>query len=117
MYRLSSMPAATVCASTGPLGHGDQDDRSVPNPVESLIDYRIEAAACGAMHSLVLTRSKEVFTWGFNDGPVLGIGDNDIGFPKCLPVRLRRLDRCGVMVYDLVALGAFVDRFDTVCLF
>ena len=82
--------------SDGCLGHGDQDDRSVPTPVEYLIDYQIEAAACGAMHSLVLTRSKEVFTWGFNDGPVLGIGDDDIGFPKCLPVRLRRLDRCGV---------------------
>ena len=44
----------------------------VPEP-----DRPLPAVAAGAMHSLVLTESGEVYAWGDNDDGQLGLGDRE----------------------------------------
>ena len=44
----------------GPLGHGDEEDRSVPTKVESLDGLVITKISCGAHHTAALTDKGEI---------------------------------------------------------
>ena len=38
-----------------------------PSLVDSLLNFKLQAVACGKSHTLVLTRQGDVFSWGNND--------------------------------------------------
>ena len=51
---------------SGKLGHGDDDDRYLPQLVQALKDYIVTKVQCGKDHSMALTSDGYVFTWGGN---------------------------------------------------
>jgi hypothetical protein len=62
------------------LGNGREDKYPVRenSPVlnESLSDLKIAVIKCGAYHSMALTQSGQVYTWGENYLGQIGFGDN-----------------------------------------
>ena len=57
------------------LGHGDDQDQWQPTKVEALAEQRIIAVSAGREHSLALTGSGAVWSWGQGGGGRLGHGD------------------------------------------
>eukprot|EP00824_Muranothrix_gubernata_P020693 TRINITY_DN4136_c0_g1_i1.p1 TRINITY_DN4136_c0_g1~~TRINITY_DN4136_c0_g1_i1.p1 ORF type:complete len:700 (+),score=115.76 TRINITY_DN4136_c0_g1_i1:59-2101(+) len=77
------------CGEDGRLGHGlNFRNHTVPTQISALQNRRVVKAACGALHSAVLTDNGEVFTWGGGDYGLLGHGD-ETGHP--FPVRIETL--------------------------
>ena len=62
----------------GRLGTGSTSDALVPSPLESLLDEDIVQAVAGPNHSLLLSSSGKVFTFGRNDTGALGHADSYI---------------------------------------
>ena len=61
----------------GALGHGDNNDKFVPTPVQTLIEEEeIVQIAAGTYHSLALGKSGLLYTWGRGQYGVLGNGSN-----------------------------------------
>eukprot|EP00961_Rhodomonas_salina_P255249 3449690-Rhodomonas_salina.1 len=61
----------------GQLGHGDETDRRSPKMVKGLQQCVANTVACGTHHSIMLTESHEVWTWGSGEYGKLGIGDEE----------------------------------------
>ncbi|MEX1135589.1 MAG: hypothetical protein WEB89_01720, partial [Balneolales bacterium] len=61
----------------GQLGHGDEDDRTVPTRIDSdiLEGQIIKAIDIGRQHSILLASDGSVFTFGISNGGQLGHGD------------------------------------------
>ncbi|KAI8370326.1 regulator of chromosome condensation 1/beta-lactamase-inhibitor protein II [Radiomyces spectabilis] len=58
---------------TGQLGLGDEMlTRKRPMPLKVLDDKEIVDVACGGMHSIALTKSGQLWSWGCNDQRALG---------------------------------------------
>jgi alpha-tubulin suppressor-like RCC1 family protein/thiamine kinase-like enzyme len=57
-------------------------------------EQRIRAISCGSQHSLVLTESGIVYSWGFNSSGQLGIGNNKNSFKPMLIERNEVLFEC-----------------------
>jgi alpha-tubulin suppressor-like RCC1 family protein len=49
--------------SNGQLGHGDEEDRSVPTKVEALDGIVFIKASCGMLHTAAFTDKGELLTW------------------------------------------------------
>lgn len=50
----------------GQLGHGDANERPLPQTVHSLTDARIDSIFCGAEYSAAVSFArKEVYSWGW----------------------------------------------------
>eukprot|EP00898_Chlorokybus_atmophyticus_P008654 jgi/Chlat1/8790/Chrsp90S08135 len=60
----------------GRLGHGDKEDALFPRRVDALWGEALRQVACGKRHTVALTMSGVVYSWGCNDYGQLGIGDN-----------------------------------------
>mmetsp|Transcript_21239 Transcript_21239/g.27128 ORF Transcript_21239/g.27128 Transcript_21239/m.27128 type:complete len:558 (+) Transcript_21239:73-1746(+) len=65
----------------GQLGLGDNQDQISPKPLEKLRKSNpavndITQVVCGSGHTVVLTRSGKLYTWGRGDDGRLGHGDN-----------------------------------------
>ena len=60
----------------GKLGHGDDHDQHTPKQVEALREVRVVSAAAGMYHSMVVTGSGAIYTWGVGTHGALGLGDN-----------------------------------------
>lgn len=60
----------------GRLGTGSTSDATTPVSIEALLEEDIVQIAVGASHSLALTRSGSIYTWGRNDMGQLGLGDS-----------------------------------------
>jgi len=58
----------------GQLGHGGQENESVPRLVEALVGKKVIGAAAGHSHTAALTEAGEVFTFGKGKGGRLGHG-------------------------------------------
>lgn len=58
----------------GPLGHGDMASTAIPRPVVGLSSVRIERIAAGDVHSLALSGTGEVWSWGWGAYGQLGHG-------------------------------------------
>ena len=65
----------------GQLGHGTLNDELAPRVVEALREIKIVSVATGLMHSLALTETGDVFSWGYNVNGQLGHGEAG----GCLP--------------------------------
>ncbi|CAN0316880.1 unnamed protein product, partial [Hapterophycus canaliculatus] len=69
----------------GRLGHGNERDLSCPTLIPSLVGVRIRQVAAGRAHSMALSWSGEVYTWGWGFGHVLGLGDEKSRFEPTRP--------------------------------
>jgi RCC1 and BTB domain-containing protein len=59
----------------GQIGCGNNTNQSKPIKINRFNNEKIVSIACGAAHSLVLTDVGHVYSWGFNVGGQLGIGN------------------------------------------
>lgn len=59
----------------GPLGHGDPASSAVPRPILALAAVRIDRIAAGGVHSLALSETGQVWSWGWGIYGQLGHGD------------------------------------------
>jgi len=86
----------------GVLGHGDEEDRLVPQPVERLAGVDVRSVACGAYQTAAVTRAGELFCWGwqFEDGPSGSIQE---GY-TCVP---RRMESLGALAVRHVSCGSY----------
>jgi alpha-tubulin suppressor-like RCC1 family protein len=66
------------CGESGQLGHGDRNNCFVPRLVEALEGQRVSAVATGEDHSVVMTESGEVFTFG--EGKLGQLGHGEVEF-------------------------------------
>lgn len=70
---------------SGQLGHGDLGSTSSPRPIAGLAAEVVQGVACGFGHSIALTRSGNLYSWGWNREGQLGVGDCD---NRATPMRL-----------------------------
>jgi alpha-tubulin suppressor-like RCC1 family protein len=61
----------------GRLGHGGEGNEAVPRLIEALNHVAVKQVAAGTLHSIVLTREGDVFTWGDGSRGQLGHGNMD----------------------------------------
>jgi len=76
-------------AENGRLGDGqDEEDAIVPIELKALSQVSVRAIASGVAHSLVLTKSGEVYAWGYGEFGQLGIGSNPVSqsVPVLVPI-------------------------------
>ncbi|DAZ94414.1 TPA: hypothetical protein N0F65_003443 [Lagenidium giganteum] len=67
----------------GQLGHGDKVNKTVPTMIEALMDKLVIQVTCGWSHTVALTDTGEVFTWGNGDHGKLGHNDTTkVTLPK-----------------------------------
>ena len=71
---------------SGRLGHGDTRTQLLPKKVEAFAGQRVVAVSAGKHHSLSITASGAVFTWGKGEYGCLGHGE---GLPnQLLPTKI-----------------------------
>jgi hypothetical protein len=58
----------------GRLGHGDELDVELPKQIEALRGVDVLTVAAGGAHAKALTRSGEVYSWGYGSSGQLGHG-------------------------------------------
>ncbi|KAG1657956.1 hypothetical protein FOA52_004727 [Chlamydomonas sp. UWO 241] len=79
-YTIAVTPETTYSwgwGDFGRLGHGSCDDSFVPKPISFFSGMSVAAVACGDTHTLVTTRSGELYAFGRNQNGQLGVGDRD----------------------------------------
>ncbi|OTF82930.1 RCC1 domain containing protein [Euroglyphus maynei] len=81
-----------ACGSNefGQLGIYGSESINIPIQIGALQNEHIIGIACGAFHSLALTKRGLLFGWGFNFWGQLGLGDNHNRF---MPTLLQQLQR------------------------
>ena len=93
----------------GPLGGGihrvgttvDRIDALLPKALESTTVLDTCNIACGSQHAMLVTKQKQLFSWGEGSGGRLGHGDEeDVPHPKLI-------DGLGGSKIELVACGEF----------
>mmetsp|Transcript_26130 Transcript_26130/g.85925 ORF Transcript_26130/g.85925 Transcript_26130/m.85925 type:complete len:650 (+) Transcript_26130:198-2147(+) len=62
------------CNRYGQLGQGDRTSSAIPRMLPSMNHRHVHLMACGAAHIVVLTTSRDVYTWGNNSYGQLGHG-------------------------------------------
>eukprot|EP00960_Hanusia_phi_P066803 766480-Hanusia_phi.AAC.5 len=62
------------CNKYGQLGQGDRTSCAIPRMLPSMNHRHVHLMACGAAHVVVLTTSRDVYTWGNNSYGQLGHG-------------------------------------------
>ena len=67
----------------GQLGHNDGLGRLSPCPVAALEDRPVAVTSCGALHTLAVMETGNLYSWGENNQGQLGLGDLD---RRLLPV-------------------------------
>lgn len=71
----------------GQLGHGDKVNKTVPTLVRSVADKLVVQITCGWSHTVALTDTGDVYTWGNGDHGKLGHNDtNKVTVPKMVDV-------------------------------
>jgi len=59
----------------GTLGHGEEEEELVPRAVKAVLGKDVQMVACGTQHTMVLTKSGEVYSWGSGRFGKLGLGN------------------------------------------
>jgi alpha-tubulin suppressor-like RCC1 family protein len=62
---------------SGQLGHGEYNSTRTPRRIHGLSGQLVQGCACGFGHTVVLTQSGELYSWGWNRDGQLGLGDCD----------------------------------------
>jgi alpha-tubulin suppressor-like RCC1 family protein len=71
----------------GQIGNGCNDSQLKPIKVKGFNNERVVMISCGRKHSMALTESSHVYSWGGNDCGQLGIGNTvDSNKPKFVAV-------------------------------
>jgi len=78
----------------GQLGHGDETDRKTPKVVKGVQQAVAHQVACGTHHTLMMTETQEVWTWGSGEFGKLGIGDEE---KHAEPIMITALQGVGVI--------------------
>jgi alpha-tubulin suppressor-like RCC1 family protein len=75
------------------LGHGEQEDCRVPNPIETLRGVKVNAVAAAGWHTLALADDRSVYAWGNKDTAVGAMGrvPSISGAPQDLRTTPRRI--------------------------
>ena len=60
---------------SGQLGHGDLGSTAAPRKISGLSSETVQGVACGFGHSIALTASGNLYSWGWNREGQLGVGD------------------------------------------
>jgi len=73
----------------GQVGNGSFDDVLVPIQVNKFLDEKVKGISCGSHHSMMLTESGHVYSWGDNLYGQLGmkIGMKSSNIPKQIKLR------------------------------
>jgi alpha-tubulin suppressor-like RCC1 family protein len=72
----------------GRLGLNDEDPRSsFVGPLSTLEGVVIQNLVCGSKHTLILSRSGKVFSWGYNQYGQVGHGDNGLADWEPRPIK------------------------------
>lgn len=79
------------CGAQGVLGHGDRENRSDATRVEALAAVPVGQIAAGDTHSLAVTVSGMVYSWGRNKHGQCGIPTRDFPHATNVPCRVRGL--------------------------
>ena len=61
----------------GRLGHGDGENQLLPKLVAALVGKQVVQISCGGYHSLAVTASGAVYSWGYGDDGKLGHGNQE----------------------------------------
>eukprot|EP01022_Parablepharisma_sp_SALTPOND_P016056 TRINITY_DN2314_c3_g1_i1.p1 TRINITY_DN2314_c3_g1~~TRINITY_DN2314_c3_g1_i1.p1 ORF type:complete len:1094 (+),score=138.92 TRINITY_DN2314_c3_g1_i1:12288-15569(+) len=72
----------------GQLGTGSREKELLPRAVNAITE-KVEQAACGVFHTVVLTKTGKVYTMGGNNFGQLGTGNKR---SSTVPIRLKDLD-------------------------
>lgn len=59
----------------GQLGHGNNEICKVPTQITRLASFKITQVSCGWQHTMCLSNTGKVFTWGYGEDGQLGHGD------------------------------------------
>ena len=59
----------------GKLGLGDDQNRLTPTPIPALKRKHVKTFACGSFHTVAVTETGDVFSWGIGERGQLGHGD------------------------------------------
>ena len=86
--------------SSGPLGHGNQENRHTPTRVDALREVRVVGVAAGGSKSLAVAYDGTAHSWGHGGFGQLGHGDEG---SRYVPMRIEALQ--GLRV---VAMGASI---------
>ncbi|CAM9181888.1 unnamed protein product [Choristocarpus tenellus] len=93
----------------GQLGHGDNASYRHPKVLRRLDPQRlrdpVEQVACGGYHSVALTLSGRVFSWGFNRYGQCGVGSKENTISEPLPTKLDRISEDGMGTVTHVVCG------------
>jgi alpha-tubulin suppressor-like RCC1 family protein len=83
----------------GQLGHGDEENKTSPTLVQALEGKHITQVQCGRYHTMALTSSGYVFTWGDAYYGVLGHDGSDLKFGEycSIPCLVEGLDEHNVV--------------------
>lgn len=79
--------------TNGKLGHGDEENCSVPTRVRAMDGRPVRVAKAGCEHSVLLTESHEVWTFGQGDSGRLGHGDSST---RKVPTRVESFEQSGL---------------------
>ncbi|KAL0491795.1 ultraviolet-B receptor [Acrasis kona] len=79
----------------GQLGLGDDDSRGQATCVTALRSVKLESVCAGVAHSIALTVTGDLYTWGRNDHFQLGLPDShaDRYVPQFVTILTDRVDR------------------------
>ncbi|EUB62180.1 RCC1 domain-containing protein [Echinococcus granulosus] len=96
----------------GQLGHGDLETRTSPELIAALTPVTVTAIACGSWHSVCLTDTGDIYTWGSNEFGQLGCPSLNLERSRNLNDPLFSSDAC----VNLSALPVPVDLPEDVSL-
>jgi alpha-tubulin suppressor-like RCC1 family protein len=82
----------------GKLGHGNEENISVPCYIPDIEDTPFVKIAAGCEHSAGITASGDLFAWGHGDGGRLGLGTNIQSFT---PVKVEPLQQMKIRPISL----------------
>jgi alpha-tubulin suppressor-like RCC1 family protein len=76
--------------SYGQIGNRSNTDQVIPIKIKGFNNEKIKAISCGSCHSLALTESGRVYSWGWNDFGQLGYGNQvDANSPKPIKINTK----------------------------
>jgi hypothetical protein len=76
--------------SYGQIGNRSNAAQVIPIKIKEFNNEKIKAISCGSCHSLALTESGRVYSWGWNDFGQLGHGNQiDANWPKPIKINTK----------------------------